>query len=141
MNSFLLNIDWQNRSDALLPCAMIVFDEAAAVLAKKLLLLEDEKLHALQGVGAKGMILLTGESQQLPWTNGAVYLGRDAQMPSVLMPTTLKPNIPLDLFERVLKKEFSDFSPFAVLPEKLIPFGRAKILSRDILEKWVSENR
>jgi hypothetical protein len=141
MNSGLLKIRWQNRPDALSPCAVVTFDAAAISLAEKLLSLEDEKLHFLQGIGGKQMILLTGEGENLPWTNGAIYLGRDAQMPSVLLPTTLKPNCPLDLFERALNEKFSRLSPFAVLPEKIIPFGAAKPLSRPVVENWLSENR
>jgi hypothetical protein len=98
-------------------------------------------LHFLQGIGAEQMILLTGEGENLPWTNGAIYLGRDAQMPSILLPTTLKPNCPLDLFERALNEKFGRFTPFAVLPEKIIPFGAAKPLSRAAVENWLSENR
>jgi hypothetical protein len=141
MNSSLLKIHWQNRSDALFPCAVVAFDGTAISLAKKLLSFEDEKLHFLQGVSAKRMILLTGESENLSWTNGAIYLGRDVQMPSILLPTTLKPNCPLDLFERALNEKFRRLSPFAVLPEKIIPFGAAKSLSRSVLENWLSENR
>ena len=87
------------------------------------------------------MILLMSETENLPWTNGAIYLGRDAQMPSVLLPTTLKPNCPLELFERALNEKFRSLSPFAVLPGKVIPFGAAKRLSRPVLENWLSENR
>lgn len=141
MNSGLLKIRWQNRTDALSPCAVVAFDEAAISLAEKLLSLEDEKLRSLQGISGRQMILITGESENLPWTNGAIYLGRDAQMPSILLPTTLKPNCPLDLFERAVNEKFRRFTPFAVIPEKIIPFGAAKPLSRPVLENWLSENR
>ena len=141
MNSRILKIHWQNRPDALPPCAMITFDAAALSLAEKLLSFEDEKLNDFQGVGATQMILLTGNGESLPWTNGAIYLGRDAQMPSVLLPTTLKPNIPLELFERALNENFKTLAPFVALPEKIILYGKAKTISRSVLEKWLSENR
>jgi hypothetical protein len=141
MNIGLLKIHWQSRIDALSPCAMLVFDSAAIALAKKMMSFEDEKLHPFQGVRAKKMMLIMGDGESLPWTNGAVYLGRDTEAPAVLLPTTLKPNVPLDLFERALYERFRKLSPFAVLPEKIIPFGTAKTLSRNILEKWLSENQ
>ena len=141
MNSRLFKIHWQNRPDALAPCAMITFDAAALSLAEKLLSFDDEKLNDFQGVGAEKMVFLTGASERLPWTNGAVYLGRDAQMPSVLLPTTLKPNIPLELFERALNENFKTLAPFIALPERIIPYGKAKTLSRRALEKWLLENR
>ncbi|HLM59814.1 MAG TPA: hypothetical protein VK308_03310 [Pyrinomonadaceae bacterium] len=141
MNSRLLKIHWQNRPDALAPCAMITSDAAALSLAEKLLSFDDEKLNSFQGVGAERMVLLTGDGESLPWANGAVYLGRDIQMPSVLLPTTLKPNIPLELFERALNEKFKALAPFVALPERIIPYGKAKTLSRRALEKWLLENQ
>jgi hypothetical protein len=87
------------------------------------------------------MILVTGDGENLPWTNGTVYLGRDAQMPSVLLPTTIRPDIPLELFDRLLNENYREFAPFAVLPEKIVPFGKAKCLSRRVLENWLTENK
>lgn len=141
MNSGTLKIHWQNRTDALAPCALVAFDEASISLAKKLLTLEDETLTSLEGVGAKRMILLIGDGNNLPWTDGAIYLGRDRQIPSKLIPTTIKPAIPLDLFEKVLNEKFKGLSPFAVLPEKIIPYGGAKRLSRSVLKNWLIENQ
>jgi hypothetical protein len=141
MNSGLLKIEWQNCFDALSPCALIAFDAAAISLAEKLLSFEDEKLSAFQGVSSERMILITGDGENLPWANGATYLGRDAKIPSVLLPTTLSPIIPLELFDRLLNENFRQFAPFAVLPEKIIPFGKAKTLSRRVLENWLLENK
>lgn len=142
----LLKISWQTRFDALTASAVAAFDEAAVTLAKKLVSFDDERLQKLQGTAAAAgeagkMILLLGDAEHLPWVNGAVYLGRDAQMPSILLPTVIKPGIPPELFERALNESFSQLAPFAVLPEKIIPFGAAKTLSRHVIEKWLSENR
>lgn len=141
MNSGLLKIHWKNRTEPLSPCALVAFDTAAISLAERLLSADDEKLNVAQGVCARQMILLTADNENLPWTDGAIYLGRDAKIPGILLPTTLKPNVPLDLFERVLNRKFRDYLPFAALPEKIIPFGKAKTLSRPVLEQWLSENR
>lgn len=141
MNSSPLKIEWRNRSDVLEPSAIIAFDDAAISLAEKLLFLEDESLQALQGVGAKKMILLAGSGEVLPWVNGAVYLGKDSQIPACLLPTTLEPELPSDLFARVIETGFRALAPFAVLPGKIIPFGKAKNLSRVILKAWLAENK
>jgi hypothetical protein len=141
MNFALFKIEWRNRSDALEPSATIAFEDAAISLAEKLLTLDDENLRGLQAVGAKKMILLVGDKDNLPWANGAVYLGRDSQIPACLLPTTIEPKLPPDLFGRIIETSFKRFAPFAVLPGKIIPFGRAKNLSRAVLEMWLALNR
>lgn len=136
-----IKIEWQNRNAALEPRALIAFNNAAISLAEKLLTFDDELLRSFQAVGGKQMILLAGTSENLPWTNGTIYLGRDARMPAALLPTTLEPNIPLELFELALKARFERLAPFAVLPGKIVPFGAAKTLSRVTLEIWLAGNR
>lgn len=118
---------------------MIAFGGAAISLAEKLLSFDDERLKNFQGVGGKQMIFLAGEN--LPWTDGAIYLGKDARLPAALLPTTLEPNIPLELLEQTLKIKFKLLAPFVVLPEKLVPVGAAKILSRRALEIWLDNKR
>lgn len=141
MTAAPIKIEWQNRNIVLEPCALIAFDIAAISLAEKLLTFDDERLQSFQAVGGKQMILLAGTSENLPWTDGTIYLGRDARMPAALLPTTLEPNIPLELFDRALKTKFERLAPFAVLPEKIISFRTAKTLSRVTLEIWLAGNR
>lgn len=141
MSADLIEIEWLSRAEALAPAAVIAFGETAITLAAKLLAFEDEWLQNLQGTAAERMILLLGDADFLPWTDGVVYLGRDSLMPSVLLPTTLRPAIPFDFFQPGLNENFKAFAPFAVLPEKIIPFGKARVLSRRILESWLAENR
>lgn len=136
-----IKIKWRNRDVPLAPCALIAFGGAALSLAEKLLSFDDERLKGFQGVGGKQTILIAGAGETLPWTNGAIYLGRDARLPAALLPTTLEPNIPLELFEQVLKIKFKSLAPFVVLPEKIVPVGKAKILSRRVLEIWLADNR
>ena len=130
-----IKVKWLNRDVPLPPCAMIAFGDAAISLAEKLLSLDDERLETFQGVGGKQTIWIAGEN--LPWTDGAIYLGKDARLPAALLPTTLAPNIPLELFEQTLKIKFKSLAPFVVLPEKIVPVGAAKILSRRALEIWL----
>lgn len=141
MNCPPIKIEWRNRFDALPPCAVIATGDAARALAEKLVSFDQERQRKLKGIGAEKMILILGEEGDLPWTNEAVYLGRDPKMPAKLLPTTLQPNVPLDLFERVLDARFKRLAPFAVLPKIIVPFGTAKSLSGSILENWLARNR
>lgn len=141
MTAAPIKIGWRNRHIPLEPCALIAFDKAATALAEKLLTFDDERLQKFQAVGGERTILLVGTSENLPWTDGAIYLGRDAEMPAALLPTTVEPNISLELFDRALKAKFEPLAPFAVLPGKIVSFRAAKTLSRAALEIWLAANR
>lgn len=129
----LLKIKWQNRLDALEPSAMIAFNDAARRLKEKLLSLDDEKLSRLQGVFARNLLFVAGAKDVLPWTNGVIYLGRDARAASIFMPTNLRPNVPSDLFEKSLLAHFADAKPFAVVEDRIISIGKMRSISREVL--------
>jgi len=135
-------IKWQNRAVSLDPCAIIASDEAAVDIAEKLLRLDDESLGTFQGASAESLIFIVGRGDDLPWADGVVYLGRDARTSaSFLLPTTIEPKVPIDLFKLILEKKFRHLLPCAILPGKIIPFGTAKKLSRAALERWLTENK
>lgn len=135
-------IEWQNRAVSLDPCAIIAFDEAAINLAEKLLRLDEESLGTFQGASAKSLILIVGKGDSLPWTDSAVYLGKDERTPaSFLLPTTVEPKVSIELFKLILEKKFRHLLPCVVLPKKIIPFGTAKKLSRAALERWLTQNK
>jgi len=136
-----LKIEWINRFDALAPQALIAFGAAAQRLRSKLLKLDDEKLANLQGVFAENLIFVSGSAENLPWADGVIYLGRDAPAASILVPTNLRPNVPVDLFEKSLLKNFAAQKPFAVVEDKIISVGAMRPISRKILERVSCQNR
>ncbi len=142
MNFAPETLEWQNRVVSLDPCAVIAFDEAAVNLAEKLLRFDDESLEAFQGASAEHLILIVGRGDDLPWTDGGVYLGKDERTPaSFLLPTTVEPKVSIELFKLILEKKFRRLLPCVVLPKKIIPFGTAKKLSRAALERWLTQNK
>lgn len=135
-------IEWQNRAVSLDPCAIIAFDDSAVGIVEKLLRLDNESLGTFQGASAERLIFIAGRGEDLPWADGAVYLGRNAQTSaSFLLPTTVEPKVSIDLFKLILENKFRHLLPCAVLPGKIIPFGTAKKLSRAALERWLTENK
>ena len=130
-----LKIKWQNRLDALEPLALVAFDSAVAKLKRKLLTFDDEKLAALQGVFAENLLFIAGEKDVLPWSDGVIYFGRDLLAPSIFLPTNLRPNVPLDLFEKNLLTRFDEQKPFAVIENKIISVGKMRPISRKILSE------
>ncbi len=133
----MLEIKWQNRFDSLQPLALIAFDDSAIRLKEKLLTFDDEKLLNLQGVFAENLLFITGKSENLPWIDGGIYLGKDQNAPTIFLPTNLRPTIPIDLFEKSLLRKFVAQKPFAVVKNKIIPIGKMLPISRKILSDLI----
>lgn len=130
-----IQIKWQNRFDSLEPLALIAFDDSAIRLKKRLLSFDDETLSLLQGVFAENLLFITGKTESLPWIDGGIYLGKDARAASIFVPTNLSPNIPFDLFEKSLLRSFSAQIPFAVVENRIVPVGKMRPISRNILSE------
>lgn len=130
-----LKIKWKNRLDALEPLAIIGFDEMAKRLKEKLLSLDDEKLSLLQGVFGKNLLFAAGQTADLPWIDGVIYLGKDLQATSIFLPTNMRPEISLDLFEKTMLRRFSAQKPFAIVENRVIPVGEMRPISRKILSE------
>ncbi len=128
-----LKIRWQSRFDALSPLALIAFDAAAVNLKEKLLTFDDEQLSAWQGVFGENLLFISGEN--LPWSDGVIYLGKDTRAASILVPTNLRPNVPFDLFEKSLLHNFAAQKPFAVIGDKIIQIGKMRPISRKVLSE------
>lgn len=142
MSRDLLSIEWKLRAEPLMPHSVAARDAAALRLAKRLLALEDEKLARFDGISAENFLLISGKSEDLPWVEGASYLGRDSLAPALLLSTVYEPSIPSALLERALVQQFKEQAPFAVLfnPNEIISISRALPVSRKILQNWLDQN-
>jgi len=121
---------------------LAVRGEAARRLARRLLSRDDEALSRLSGVATQDLLVLLGEADELPWVDGAVYLGRDAGAPSLLLPATREPSAPLPLVERALldrARPAGISPPYAVLvdPPLLASTLAARPLERPVLRAWL----
>jgi hypothetical protein len=86
--------------------------------------------------------VVLGEPADLPWVDGAVYLGRDADAPALLLPTAREPSIPLPLVERALlarARTSGTSPPYAVLvdPPLLASTQAARPILRPVLQGWL----
>jgi hypothetical protein len=102
MKDELVPIAWRPRTVPLEAVGVAARGEAARALVRRLLARTDEDLARLSGVAGQDLILLLGDAALLPWVEGAAYLGRDPQAPSLLLPTNREPTVPLPLLERAL---------------------------------------
>lgn len=131
-------IAFRPRARPLAPVAAAARGAVAHALAKRLLERDDEALAALRGAAARGLVIVLGEGEALPWVDGIVYLGHDPAAPSLLLPTALEPDVPAPLFERaVLARGLA--APVAVLidPRALISVAGARPIERRRLSAHV----
>jgi len=139
-----MRITFSPRADVLDPVAVAGFGRAARALANRLLRLTDERLRELRGAAGDDVLVVLGETGSLPWADGVAYLGRDPDAPRLLVPTTVRPDIGLDVLERVIARRAAVLpsrlpSPWAVLvsPPQLFSVAHAAAIERDRLHAWL----
>ena len=134
----LIEVTWRPRLTPLTPLGAAALGSAATKLAHRLLQAPDD-LPRFKGVSAPGLLVILGEEELLPWVDKVVYLGRDDQSPSLLLPTNLEPSVPLSLLERSITATHAGIAPCAVLvnPPTIIPLAEARPLARTSLIKWL----
>lgn len=138
-------VTWSDREPPLTACAIAASGEVARRLASHLLELDRSAMGRLSGVAGKNSIVLLADETNLPWVDGALYLGRDPMAPALLLPTRIEPAVPAaNLFERALLNRFSKYGlPLAVLPETLsvISCYEARPITRSRIEEWLAEGK
>lgn len=136
----VVDVTWEAREPPLEPLAVFALGATAARLAERTLERDDAELARLRGVAAPGLLLLLGAAADLPWADGVLYLGHDADAAGLLMPTVLRPSVPAPLVERALQLRHPDLAPpVAWIPSggMLIPAGGARSLDRGVLIQWL----
>jgi hypothetical protein len=133
-------VRWAPREPPLAPRAAIGLGEVARALARRLLALPAEAMGRLSGVGGADVLVVMADEAALPWVDGVIYLGRDPEAPSLLLPTTLRPDVPPPLFEEAVLGRVRGTPPVVVLPEPpvLVATGAARPLDRGALEAWLA---
>jgi hypothetical protein len=133
-----LPVRWRPRSLPLEPVAVAGVGAVALALGRRAARAEDAVLAGWSGVRGPDVLVLLGPAASLPWVDGAVYLGRDALAPSLLLPCALEPDVAPALFARALEAERAQ-APLAVLPSAglLVPVGAAAPVARASLSVWL----
>jgi hypothetical protein len=132
-------VTWSPRLEPLAALAVAGVGPVAQALARRALASDDQQLGAWSGVAGSGVLVLLGQTESLPWVDGAVYLGRDGAAPSLLLPCALAPEVAPALLERALVAHAAVGTPLAVLPRAglLIPLGSARPVARETLAAWL----
>ncbi len=135
-----ISVSFRPRTPALEPIGVVGLGEVALALAERVLRGEERALSELRGIASRGLLLLLGPAESLPWVDGVSYLGRDPGAPLLLLPTRLRPDVPVDAFERaLLLRDPRVRPPLAVLvdPPRLVPVEGARPLDRGRLGAWL----
>ncbi len=134
---------WLPRAEPLEPIAVVGEGPVAHALARRVLAEDDARLASWEGVAGQDVLVLLGASESLPWVDGAVYLGRDAAAPSLLLPCALAPAVAASLLERAFLAQAAGGAPLAVLPAstRLVGVGAARSVSRTTLLAWLEEGQ
>lgn len=133
----LSKVAWLTRSEPLTPSAAIAIGEAAIALAQRVLALTDEQRARFTIAASETTFVVSGS--ELPWVDGVVYLGSDPTAEGLLLPTTKRPDVPLDLFARAIYARFPDAPrPLAVLEsQRVLPLGATRAVDVAALQKWL----
>jgi MoxR-vWA-beta-propeller ternary system domain bpX5 len=142
MSSHKISIEWRPREPPLIPCAVAGRGQTAVALARRAAASTETK--GLWCIAAGEWLLLSGAPNELPWADGAFYLGRDPHAPNLLLPTVRMPTVPVDLLARALSRRFPEIhEPIAVLAlsnsVEVIPCGDAHVASSHDLNSWASK--
>lgn len=123
--------EWVPRAVPRAPVAVVALDGCRGALLSALLHLDEERFGRLRGVVGARAVAVLGAEDDLPWFDGALWLGRDEEAPSLLLPTTLDPAVPVALLARAVDEERGRRPlPVALLPSAraLLSLGRAQPL-------------
>jgi hypothetical protein len=140
-------VRWIARIIPLPARAVFARGAAARDLARRLLDAPPERLRALRGCAADDgsalFILASDGEAELPWADGACYLGRDPAAPDLLLPTNRAPAVPVDLVAAALGARLGGRGPWAVIPRddtglSAIAVASAAPVARDRLDAWLA---
>lgn len=122
---------WVPREVPLAVRGVAAHAAVAHALWMRLMACDDRALARWRGVAAGADLVLLGD--ELPWVDGAVWLGRDGDAPAWLLPTALRPSLPCALLVRAVPGA-APAVPHAAWPVRgalrVVPLLDARPLSR-----------
>lgn len=124
-----LPIAWLPRSAPLSPLAAMVPRAELEALSQR------ELSPQLRALWQRDGLILFGPEDVLPFTRGVRYFGRDERAASLWLPTHSVPDLPLELFERCVRKCCSFSGPILVdaKTHRFVGLSAARPLTRAIL--------
>ena len=127
---------WQDEHDPPPPQGMAGVGPVARALLEALARTLGADGPKLQATAHDDALLVTGDAAALPWVDGALYLAPRPEAPALWLPTTQRPDVPLDLLERALARRYR-VQPLALLPmpAQLVPLARLRPFDAWLVEQ------
>lgn len=130
----MIALTWMPRDNPLEPLGICASGPAAVRLRGRLLELDDDVFHQLRGASGSDMLAIEGPREALVWVEGVAYFGRDSRAPTLLLPTTLRPQLAIAVVEMAATRGLS--APVLLMPGVWASFAAARRLARESLEAW-----
>lgn len=109
--------------------------EAAIYLAQKLV---ERSRENLSGVRFAGGLVILGPAEDLPWVDGAIFLGRPSALKPVYLPTHREPQFPLEWMEGALRSQCPP--PWVLLEDgRVVGLGKASAVEIELLDKFLAD--
>ena len=127
-------LGWHVRRRPLAADGVAGVGEVGKALARRLLVRPDA--GSFRGVAGETTLVLLGRDP--PWTDGAVYLGREPGAPGLWVPTRLQLDLDASQVSRKLRG-MGLIGPVALLPEQgmAIPLSDAGPVVIETLREWL----
>lgn len=116
---------WQRRDDAAPPRAVVGWGPAAERLHGRLRQLPDERQARLLATASADVLVVAGETGDLPWVEGAGYAAPCETAPQLWLPTLWRPDVPGELLASALERRHKR-RPLLLWPQPsaVIPLDR-----------------
>lgn len=127
-------VRWRVSDSPLPPLGLVARGAVAPVLRAWFLGREPQVMARYTGVAWDGGLVVCGAD--LPWVEGARYVGAAPGTSALWLPTNRLPDVPLALLERALVARWPDASaPIVLLEDVAIPLGSARPLRAASLQE------
>ena len=128
---------WRPRAEPLPARAAVAWGTAAGALHARLLQLVPEQQAGLSAMAGPELLVVTGETDALPWVDGIAYAGPATDAPGLWLPTIEEPGLALDLIARGLQREHPKRQPLLLWsrPAFVLPLDRLLPLSPALLAR------
>jgi hypothetical protein len=121
----------------------VAWHAASRSLHARLAVLPPERQARLLVSASRDVLVVSGVPNDLPWAPGVAYAHCCAEAPTLWRPTLLRPNVPIDLLTRALRRRHTR-EPLLLWPDPdtLVPLDRLLRVSPELLariaERWQS---
>jgi hypothetical protein len=131
-------VRWQWRADPSPPEAMaaVAWHDSARLLHARLKQLSSDVQSRLLASASRDLLVITGSAADLPWVPGIAYAARSDEAPTLWRPTCLRPDVPVDLLARSLRRVHSR-APLLLWPNPsvVVPLDRQLRVTPELLER------